>query len=568
MNENKIAVFICTCNNQIGTNIDLDELESKLNSSSNNITVKRHDSLCKQEGQKFLMDTVKDSEIDRVVIAACTPRTYEELIRKGVIESGIGSNLYEQIGIREQCEWVHTDKSKATSKAVDLVNCGIAKVAIAEKLEDEELPIKCKDVLIIGGGIAGMRAALDLATRGLHCFIVERASELGGMANKLSSNTLAEVKSEIPVIEDVMNNDNIEVIVGSEINDIKGGLGNYSVSLKPQEGKNDERQFEVGGIIIATGTKLFEPARIPEFGYHNSDVITSLELEEMLKIQSITSPSNGTVPKRINFIQCVGSRDDTKGNSYCSLVCCTYSLRQALEIKALNPNIQIYIHYMDLRGPYSGFEELYRDAQDKGVQLIRGRVAEVQQVDGKMMLRAENIDLEELLEWYTDLVVLAVGQEPSEGNDKLSELLYIPLDIDGFLGEYNYRWDIVDRRGISIIGSAQGPRDLRHTLKDATRAATELAELFVKGSVTIDGYSHIDPNRCMGCGICVALCPYNAITLKNLEDFETEEVRQVSEVDITVCQSCGACAMSCPSNVPVLTKNTADQIFTEIEALI
>jgi heterodisulfide reductase subunit A len=296
-------------------------------------------------------------------------------------------------------------------------------------------------------------------------------------------------------------------------------------------------------------------------------VITSLDLEKMIDAQDIRCPSNGQPPKRINFIQCVGSRDDNKGNSYCSLVCCTYAIRQALDIKAMHPETQIYIHYMDLRGPYPGFEEAYLEAQDKGVQFLRGRIAEVQKVDGVLTLRAENVDLGEPFDWQSDLVVLSVGQEPSTGNNELAETLCVPLDIDGFLGEYNYNWDIINRRGISIAGCAQGPRDIRHTLTDAKRSAMELTELIRYGAKAKEVHSVIDPSRCKGCGICEALCPYNAITLVDVVDYETEEFKKVSEVNVVTCQGCGACAMACPSNVPVLSHFTADQIIAQIEAL-
>jgi heterodisulfide reductase subunit A len=607
MEDSKIAVFICNCKNQIGENIDLDELEKCIESSPGVISVNKHESLCSQDGLEFLKRVIKTSGAERVVVAACTPRTYEELIRNNATEVGINKNLYEQTGIREQCEWVHTNKPMGTTKATCLVKCAIAKIALSQKIDDEDIQIKNKSVLIIGGGIAGMKASLELARKGIHCYLIERDHELGGVVNKLSASAIAGMENELPKIEEVNNNSNIEVLLQSEVKDVKGWLGNYKVTIQSgsndfvennrdhpieipdensdeqgdQEKDTDETQeiemekgepggaLEVGGIIVATGSKIFDSHRIPEFRFEHDNVITSLDLEEMLKNNSVKCPSNDLAPKKINFIQCVGSRDENKGNPHCSVVCCTYAIRQARDIKAQYPETQIYIHYMDLRGPYPGFEESYQEAGELGIQFIRGRVAEIQNSNDKdkLVIRSENIDLDDTFSWDTDLVVLSVGQEPSENNSELSDLLHVPLDVDGFLGEYNYRWDIIDRRGISIAGSAQGPRNIRHALTDAKRSAWEIAEFLEFGAKTKEPHSVIDQNRCVGCGICEALCPFEAITLITIEDFETEEVKKVSEVDVSACQACGACAMACPSNVPVMSHLTADQILAEIDAL-
>jgi heterodisulfide reductase subunit A len=578
MVDPKIAIFICTCDHQIGINIDLDRLESELDSLPNIVTTKRVESLCTKAGQEFMKEELKNSKADRVVVAGCTPRTYEEIIRKGVTDSGINRNLYEQTGIREQCEWIHTDRELCTDKAIRLVKSAIAKVTFSQEIIEEDLEIKNKAVLIIGGGVSGIQASLLLANKGIKSYIIERKSQLGGLAVQLSPSALEEIGTELPKPEDVLKNENIEVFFNSEVKNIKGGLGNYQVTIQSMTSENnatdsdqnqaEEQLLEVGGIIVATGSKLFDSNRLPEIHFEYEDVITSLDLEKMLAIGEIKSPSNNSIPKRINILQCIGSRDENRGNPHCSLVCCTYAIRQAMAIKKLHPDIQVLIHYMDLRGPYPGFEEAYSEALEKGIQFIRGRVAEIQKVNDKLILRAENIDLGEPFDWKSDLIVLSVGQEPSKGNDKLSELLHIPLDVDGFLGEYNYRWDILDRRGISIAGAAQGPRNLKHALRDANRAAAEIAQVLNIGAKLKEVHSVIDPTRCAGCGICESLCPYDAISMEKIEDFEMEEIRQISNVNVSLCQACGACSMACPSNVPILSHFTADQLIAEIEAVM
>ncbi len=600
MEDSRIGVFICTCNAQIGKNIDLDRLETEVSSIPNVVSVKRTESLCTISGQKYMKDELRNTKVDCVVVAACTPRTYEEIIRKGAMDSGINRNLYEQTGIREQCEWVHTDREFCTNKAICLVKAAITKVSFSEVIDYNDLQIKNKSVLIIGGGMAGIQASLMLAQKGIHSHIIEREKELGGMVLKLSPGALKENGIRLPKPDDVLKKENIDVFFESEVKNIQGGLGDYKITIhklsedkknncvskkdsqlkgpepevqqqaEPLHENNIQQQqiIEVGGIIVATGSKIFDSSRIPELHFDYDDVISSLDLEKMLSTSEVKVPSTNSIPKRINFVQCVGSRDENKGNSHCSLVCCTYAIRQAIEIKRLNPDISVLVHYMDLRGPYPGFEELYIEAQKLGIQFIRGRVAEIQKFKNNLILRTENIDLDELFDWRTDLIVLSVGQEPAEGNKKLSELLHIPLDVDGFLGEYNYRWDILDRRGISIVGSAQGPRSIKHALLDANRAATEIANVLLHGIKVKDAHSVINTSRCTGCGICEALCPYEAITLEKIEDFEMEEIRQVSKVNVSLCQACGACTMACPSNVPVLSQFTADQILAEIESVI
>ena len=203
MEDSKVAVFICSCNNEIGKNIDLEEIEKCISIDPKVVSVTHHDSLCKQDGQKFLKNEIENSNAERVVVAACTPRTYEEIIRNSAEASGINQNLYEQTGIREQCEWVHANKEMATTKALCLIKCAIAKVALSQAIEDENLQIKHKSVLIIGGGISGMKAALELARNGIHSIIVERDKELGGLAGKLSPGAIAEMKAEMPTVEEV-----------------------------------------------------------------------------------------------------------------------------------------------------------------------------------------------------------------------------------------------------------------------------------------------------------------------------------------------------------------------------
>ena len=447
-----------------------------------------------------------------------------------------------------------------------LVLGGIAKAANAEPYGPREITLANRtDVLIIGGGVAGITAAVELLKKGMNVHLVERTQKLGGRAYALDPERLKEEEVSLPIIDDLTGSDNADIILDSEVESITGTLGNYHVIVRTGEDRNE---LVVGAIIAATGSELFDAGRLPEYSYDDSDVIDIFELEKMLAQGKLTVPSTGNAPININFIQCVGSRDENKGNAHCSLVCCTYAIRQAARIKAVSPETNVYIHYMDLRGPYNGFEEEFLDAQKKGVIFIRGRVAEVLRNDGKLALRTEHIELGDVMNLETDMVVLAVGQESSKGTEELAEMVHLPVDVDGFLGYYNDRYDILDRRGVSIAGCAQGPRGVLRTITDAKKSAREVYGILKNDLAARSVHSVIDEARCQGCRVCEQLCPYEAISMKAVKDYITEETKSVSSVNLAVCQGCGACAMACPAGVPQVIGFSNKEILAQIDELI
>lgn len=564
--EPKIGVFFCTCGGAIGKNINMEELEGVVRERPGVVLIKRHKKLCDKEGQDFLREEILKSKVERVVLVGCSPRTYENIINKGALEAGINKHLVEQVNIREHCDWIHTDEKTATDKSKFLILGGIARVAFALPIEDKEIMLDTnKEVLIIGGGVAGIASALELLKRGVKVHLVERSDKLGGKAYELDQERLKEDEISLPDIDELTENENAHIMLESEVKDINGTFGDYQVTIKTGQ---EEKEIIVGAIIIATGSELFDANKIPEYRYEDQDVIDFFHLERMLAKKELKVPSTGQIPKRINFIQCVGSRDENKGNAHCSLVCCTYAVKQAAKVKVLSPDTEIYIHYMDLRGPDNGFEEYLLDAQKKGVLFIRGRVAEVIRENGNLTLRTEHIELGDIMNFRTDMVVLALGQEASYGTENLAEIVHLPLDVDGFMGYYNDRFDILDRRGISIAGTAQGPRGIARSISDAKKAAREIAGIMKSGSKVRSVHSIIDETRCMGCGICEQLCPYEAITMKTIKDHITEEVKLVSSINLAVCQGCGTCAMACPGGVPQIVDFTNKEILAQIDELI
>jgi heterodisulfide reductase subunit A len=572
-----IAVFLCGCRGAISRNVDLEAIAKQLEGHPDVVTVSIHDALCSREGQKFLKEEYSKKGFERVAVAACSPNIQGLIVSRSLEDEGLNRYLFEQVNIREQCAWSHPDMAEATDKATRLMRGAIARAKELVPLEDIEVTI-LPSTLIIGGGVTGMQAALDIASQGFNAYIVERSEELGGRAYKLSMTfpthncgicCMQYCKECVftPKIEDVLQNENIHILLKSEVEEISGGFGNRHVKVKTPEGM---REFDVGTIIVATGSKTFDPARIPELRYGNPDVITTVELEQLIverrdKGGGLRRPSDGKTPKTINFLQCVGSRDKVKGNLHCSLVCCTYAIGQAREIKKLLPEADVYIHYIDLRGPYRGFEEFYDQAKEEGIQFIRGRVSEIVEDRGKLFVRALDTDSDTLLNIESDLVVLAVGQEPSEGSDRISKMLHIQTDIDRFMKDINPMFPSEFRRGVYVAGTAQGPKGIRYSIEDAKAAAASAIDLMRKGKTPFPRIvAFVDEERCRGCGRCEDTCEYEAIKLVDIP----EKGVKVSRVDEIVCEGCGACAATCCNKAITINNFKREQVEAQIRAIL
>ena len=569
----KALVVLCSCNNSIGKTIDLDRLESTLKEYPEVVGVVKTDVMCNSDGYKLLSDQIAATGADRVVLAGCTPRTHEDIFAPlfdGTLgESPISQNMTEHVGIREQVEWVHSDRGAATNKALWLISGALGKLtAPVDLLEtDDSQLVFNKDIAVIGGGVAGLATALDLAEAGLKVTIIEKQPEIGGRAFTLHLDD--DDKKLLPDINRIKEHENITVRTESEVSVIQGGLGHYKLDLKNGE------PVAAGAIVVATGSEVFDADRIAEYRYHLPEVINSYDLSQLLARQgeglTIKGDSEYT-PKNIHFIQCVGSRDENY-NPYCTLICCTIGVKQALELKQRLPDANVYIHYMDMRGPYPGFEEKFIEAQDAGVTFSRGRIgdilpAETAEDGHRLDLRGESVELGEVFSWPADLVVLSVGHQPTEGANDLANMTFFPKDRDSFNVEHNYHIDLKDRRGIVFVGTAQGPRFMHHSLADARRGAYEIAEFFGATILSRDVRSIIDEARCTGCGTCVELCPYEAITLSSVFDYDRNVAKRLAVVDINQCQGCGACASGCPSSVPTLQKYSVEQLWRQIEEMI
>jgi heterodisulfide reductase subunit A len=577
MEENKrskIGIYLCRENGEISDRIDLEEVAAFLRRFEDVIDVDIFDELSSKEGIDFLINKYLSKKFDRILIGGAIPNIQGETIRNALASAGMNKYLFEMVNLREQCAWVHPDKGEATKKAKSLMLGGLERVRRLKPLEDITIPIK-DSVLVIGGGVAGMAAALEIAKAGYKVYLVEREKELGGRAYKLATTfpthncgicCMQYCKECIftPKIEDIERNPFIEVMLNTEVKEITGGFGNRHVKVV-QNG--NEKEFDVGAIVVATGSKTFDPYRIPSYSYGMSkDIMTSMEFIDIMRHADITGvrrPSDGKIPKVINFVLCVGSRDKSKGNLHCSLVCCTYTIGIAKEVKKLHPETEVYMHYIDLRGPYRGFEEFYMDAREIGVRFIRGKVAEIIPENGKLIIRAEDTDAGIILNIESDLVVLAVGQEPSEGADRIAKMLHIQTDIDNFMKDVNPMLPAHIRRGVYIAGCAQGPKGIRYSIDDAKSVAQEIIALLDAGKINIERITaKVNEDRCRGCGRCAEACVFKAISLV------PKDGRRVAVVDEYLCEGCGACAAACCNKAMTISHYEREQIESIICSLV
>jgi heterodisulfide reductase subunit A len=498
-------------------------------------------------------------------------------MQKALEDAGLNKYLYEQTNIRELCGWVHDDMEKATNKSLSMLRAAVARAKLLEPLDDVELKVY-PEALVIGGGIAGMQAALEIAARGFPVHIVERSDRLGGRAYKLSVTfpthncgicCMQYCKECVltPKIEDVLQNPGIRTYFSSEIESIDGGFGDRLVKIRTPEGI---REIRVGTIVVTTGSEVFDARRIPEYGYGRfRDVVTTMDLEKMLAKErefhgQFVKPSDGkTKPKTVNFIQCVGSRDRMKGNLHCSLVCCTYAIGQAREIKKLHPDTNVYVHYIDLRGPYRGFEEFYEQAKVEGITFVRGRVSEVYEDEGQLHLRSEDTDSGTSIDMQTDLVALAVGQEPAKDSDRLARLLHLSLDEDKFIKDLNPNFPSEYRRGVFVAGCAEGPKGIRYSVEDAKTAGGAAADMMSAGKAKkTKAIAVVDETRCRGCGKCEEICEYKAARVVE------KDGRLVSVRDEARCEGCGVCAAACCNRSITIKHFTRPQVEAVISNLI
>ncbi len=640
--EPRIGVYICHCGVNIAGVIDVEEVVKYAEKLEGVVVAKEDRYVCSDPGQDLIKKDILEHKLNRVVVAACSPRIHEPTFRTACQEAGLNPYLFDMANIREHVSWVHMNEpEKATQKAKDQVRMTVAKARLLEPLENPKVSV-IKKALVIGGGVAGIQASLDLADQGFKVYLVEKTPSIGGAMAQLDKTFPTMDCSACiltPKMVDVSRHPNIELLAYSEVKEVDGYIGNFQVKVEkkprfvredtctgcgicadpcPVEVPNefdlglgtrkaiytpfpqavpliytiddencvgcgmcdnvcdaDAVEFDqkpetvtlnVGTIIVAIGFKIFDARRKEEYRYGVHDnVINALEFERLINASGPTGgkllrPSDGRVPRSIGFVQCVGSRDKTVGNPYCSRVCCMYAIKNARLYKEKHPDADIYIFYMDIRAFGKGYEEFYQSAQeDYGVKFIRGRPGKIEE-DPKtknLIVKVEDTLLGKNLDMELDLVVLSVGLEPPADADELQKLLRLSRTADGFFMEAHPKLRPVDTLtgGLFLAGTVQGPKDIPDTVVQGSAAASRAAILMAAGEVEVEPIvASVDSDNCIGCRICERVCDFGAI----------EIVEKKAVINEVLCKGCGGCAGACPTGTMQIRHFEDDQIMAMI----
>jgi heterodisulfide reductase subunit A len=647
----RIGVYVCHCGLNIAGSVDCAEVAKYAGTLPNVVLAQDNRYTCSDQGQAGIKNDIKEHKLNRVVVASCSPRLHETTFRKTCEDAGLNKYLFEMANIREHCSWVHLyDKEAGTEKAKDLVKMAVAKAALLEPAVEAEVPIT-RRALVIGGGVAGIQASLDLADTGYKVYLVEKEPSIGGMMARIDK-TFPTMDCSIcilaPKMSDAGHHPNIELLTNSEVSEVKGYIGNFHVKVlrKPRyvtkdcsacgecvkvcpiavpnefdvglavrhgiytpfaqavpstyiidmnlclnkegvivcdkcikacdrqaisfETKPVTEELEVGTIIVATGADVFDPTVLPNYGYGKIlNVITSLEFERLINAGGpsgghLIRPSDRQIPKRVAFVQCVGSRSEKSGKLYCSNVCCMNTIKDSLLIKEHWPDTEIYVFYVDIRAYGKGFEDLYKRARNAGVVFVRGLPAEI--VEDKkthnVWLIGENTLRTEVYRINADMAILSIGLEARKDSETIQRLLTLSRNQDGFFLEAHPKLRPVDAAtgGVFFAGCAESPKDIKDSVTQASAAAARAGILMAKGHVTVEAITPITfPEKCKACGLCVKVCPYNALSLnKDLKRIEIVEA---------ACGGCGTCAAEC--NFGALTQKhfTDEQIIAQIDAI-
>ncbi|MDI6852028.1 MAG: FAD-dependent oxidoreductase [Deltaproteobacteria bacterium] len=556
----RLGVFLCHCGANIAAAVDLEQLAVMVRQMPGVALVEDHLFLCSVDAARRIREAIERHNLNRVVVAACTPRTHEPVFREVLAAAGLNPGYLSFANIREQCAWVHSDNpAGALAAARDIIAMAVRRAAALTPLEIHRFPVIPR-ALVVGGGVAGMTAALTLAQQGFHTYLVERQRELGGLARKLHF-TLAghDPKKMVAQLEsEVRRHPNIEVLTNTELVKTEGHVGRFVSRVRRRTGGREERQLVHGVILAATGGREISPAGRYLYG-QDLRVVTQLELEE--KINELDPVLEKA--RRLVMIQCVGSREPD--HPYCSRLCCSEAVKNAILLKQRYPFLDITVLYRDIR-TYGFREDFYQQAKDMGVEFIPFDPDKPPQVESPrrrpLAIRVWDELLNREVEVAADLLVLSAGIEAAPGSEQLAKLLGIPQTAGGFFQEIHLKLHPLETvaEGVFLCGLAHYPKNLGEAVAQAQAAAGRAAAVLFQTELTSgEIYARIDAGKCRRCLSCINLCPYGAIRLST---------SGVPEVQQEACRGCGTCTAACPALAISMSRFTEPELFGQIQAAL
>ncbi|MBE0647772.1 MAG: CoB--CoM heterodisulfide reductase iron-sulfur subunit A family protein [Bacteroidales bacterium] len=570
MEEPRIGVYVCWCGTNISKMVDVEAVTNEVKTLPNVVLAKNYKYMCSDPGQELIIKDIRLHNLNRIVVAACSPRIHELTFRTACEKAGINPYLFEMANIREQDSWVHTDRSEATTKAIDLVIAAIRRVKYHEPLQKRFVDVNSA-TLIIGGGISGMTAALEIANAGKQVYLIEKSDHLGGQVKKfdLTFPHLSSAQQMImPIVQKVRTHPYIKVFLETEISEVTGYIGNFKTVVNANS--HGQTELEFGNIIAAVGLKPFDPSAIMEYNYKEfPDVITSFEFEEKLLSGKLLTVY-GKEPRNVAIIHCVGSRNKIY-HEYCSRVCCMAALKYVHQVRAALPDANIFEIYADMRAYGKGHEEFYALTTHKQITFLmfdqQKKLPVINHAD-----RSDNcnmiIEMDELLsglsiEVPVDMVILMVNMEAQEDVKQVVRAIGVSLCGSQFFIEKHPKLDPVATTtgGVYIVGTCQGPKDIPDSVAQARAAAARILATIAQGSVTMEVTTAVvNELLCCGCQTCISVCPYKAISF--------DENKNASVVNEVLCKGCGTCGAACPAGAIVSKHFTDLQILSEIEGIM
>jgi len=581
----RIGVFLCHCGVNIGGIVNIPQVVKYAKTLPNVAYAEENIYTCSEAGLTSIKEAIKNHNLNRVIVASCTPRTHEPLFRSACKEAGLNQYLFEMANIREQCSWVHAHQPEhATRKAKDILRMAVARATWLQPQEEPEVEIK-DSVLVIGAGIAGMTSALTLADQGFKVYLVEKESEVGGNLRRLHKlyPTMQDTSEVLePIAKAVKAHKNIQLMTSTLISEVKGYVGNFKLTVT----KNGEKaDLEVGTIIVACGAMNYKPPQgLYQYGVFDR-VVTQLEMDELLREGKLPKP------ERVVMIQCVGARkgeiravdlagfpkSDTafllskilkakkeEGWPYCSKICCMNAIKNAILIKEQYPETDVIILYGDVR-VYKEYEDFYSQAREHQVKFVKHIdevTPEVSQGTGdKLTVTAYDALSGREMKLPCDWVVLSTPLIPHKEEILLARMLKIPLSPDGFLMEAHLKLRPIDTQmdGIFLAGVSSGPKDVPESIISAKAAAARAAILMANKKLKTEALtSVVDEEQCIGCGLCEEICSYGAHYLENSKSKTIE----------ALCRGCGACAAECPRRAITMRHYTDQQVLSQVKAAI